>query len=394
MAISPSKRAGALLLFGETYHHPNILYKTGFLAPDPVIYLERDGKGVLYTNVLEFERARKQSGVPEIHHFFELPSARAWAAAPSELDGFAGTIKEILQTRGVDEVAVEPDFPAYLADRLRQDDIAVQPRPDLFAEMRRHKRPEEITTIATVEAAGLEGLRAALRLIARSRPDSQGILQVGGEALTSERLIAAIEGRLLELGCTTEDTIAAAGPQSADPHAHGTGPIRVGQPIVLDIYPFSKTSRYWGDLTRTVIKGPIPDELRRMHDAVLRAQELGLRMVRPGVKGAEIHRAICQLFREAGYASLPPEFSQPASAARFIHGTGHGLGLEVHEAPRIGMSEGQVLEVNDVVTIEPGLYDPAVGGVRIEDLVAVTAEGCRNLTPFPKDLEAERLAQA
>jgi len=383
-----------ILLFGETYHHPNLLYKTGFLAPDPIVYLEQNGKGTLYTNVMEFERARKQSRVTDVHTFFEIPAARAWASAPSEFDGFAGMIKEILKTHGIDAVDVEPDFPTFLADRLRQADVAVQPRGDLFSEMRRRKRPDEVEIIAQVEAAGLEGLRAAIRLIAQSQPDKEGILRIGAEALTSERLTGAIESRLLELGCTTEDTIAAAGPQSADPHAHGTGPIRAGQPIVLDIYPFSKASRYWGDLTRTVVRGPIPAGLRQMHEAVLRAQETGLRMVRPGVQGSEIHRAICKLFREAGYASLPPEFSEPPSAARFIHGTGHGLGLEVHEAPRIGVSEGQVLQEGDVVTIEPGLYDPAVGGVRIEDLVVVTADGCRNLTPFPKDLEVERLAQA
>ncbi len=385
---------GTLLLFGETYHHPNLLYKTRFLAPDPIIYLEQDGKGVLYTNVMEFERAKKQSRVLEVHHFFELPSARQWATASSELEGFAGTIKEILQAQGVDDVAVEPTFPTFLADRLREADVAVHPRPDLFTELRRRKRPDEVETIAQVQAAGLDGLRAAIRLIAESQPDGQGVLRTDGEILTSERLTAAIEGRLLELGCTTEDTIAAAGPASADPHAHGSGPIRAGQPIVLDIYPFSKASRYWGDLTRTVVKGPIPDDLRRMHAAVLRAQEEGLRLVRPGAKGADIHRAICALFREAGYASLPAEFSQPPSAARFIHGTGHGVGLEIHEAPRIGQSEGQVLQEGDVVTIEPGLYDPAIGGVRIEDLVVVTADGCRNLTPFPKDLQVESLARA
>jgi len=268
----------------------------------------------------------------------------------------------------------------------------VYKRQDLFTELRRRKRPDEVETIARVQAAGLEGLRAAIRLIAQSQPDAQGILRTDGEILTSERLHAAIEGRLLELGCATVDTIAAAGPISADPHAHGSGPIRAGQPIVIDIYPFSKASRYWGDLTRTVVKGAVPAELRRMHDAVRRAQEEGLRLVRPGAKGADIHRAVCQLFHEAGYASLPPEFSQPASAARFIHGTGHGVGLEIHESPRIGMSEGQVLQEGDVVTIEPGLYDPAIGGVRIEDLVVVTAGGCRNLTPFPKGMEAEQLA--
>src|SRR2546428_5449885 len=134
--------SGVLLLFGETYHHPNLLYKTGFLAPDPIIYLERDGEGVLYTNVMEFERARKQSRVPEVHHFFELPSARQWATASTELEGFAGTIKEILQAHGVDDVAVEPTLPAFLADPLREADAAGHPRPPPFTQLRPRHRPD------------------------------------------------------------------------------------------------------------------------------------------------------------------------------------------------------------------------------------------------------------
>jgi Xaa-Pro aminopeptidase len=380
-------------MFGETYHHPNLLYKTGFLAPDPVIYVETAGVGRLFTSIMESGRARKESRVREVHDFEEFGARELFSRAGGGYQGYAELIRRILADCGLSAISVEPDFPFLLADRLRAADIEVTPVPDYFRGLRRRKRAEEVERIADVEMAGLRGLRAAIRMIAASRAGSDGVLQHDGRALTSERLHAAVETSLIADGCTTEDTIAAGGPQSADPHAHGSGPVRVGEPIVLDIYPFDKASRYWGDLTRTVVAGKPPPGLERMHAAVLAAQEEGLRMVRPGVNGREIHRAVCRVLYEAGYSSLMPEYSDPPSAARFIHGTGHGLGLEIHEQPSIGDLDS-VLEEGDVVTVEPGLYDPQVGGVRIEDLVLVTTGGHRNLTPYPKSLSPSELAAA
>jgi Xaa-Pro aminopeptidase len=382
-----------LLMFGETYHHPNLLYKTGFLAPDPVIYIESGGVGRLFTSIMESGRARKESRFQEVHDFEEFGARELFSRAGGGYQGYAELIRRILADARLSAVSVEPDFPFLLADRLRSTDIEVVPAPDYFRGLRRRKRPDEIKRIAAVEMAGLRGLRAAIQLIASSRVASDGVLQHDGRPLTSERLHAAIETSLIGDGCTTEDTIAAGGPQSADPHAHGTGPLHSGQPIVLDIYPFDKATRYWGDLTRTVVPGNPAPELQRMHAAVLAAQEQGLRMVRPGVNGRDIHRAVCRVLHEAGYSSLIPEYAQPPSAARFIHGTGHGLGLEIHEQPSIGDLDS-VLEEGDVVTVEPGLYDPQLGGVRIEDLVLVTTDGHQNLTPYPKGLSPAELAAA
>jgi len=164
--------------------------------------------------------------------------------------------------------------------------------------------------------------------------------------------------------------------------------LRVGLPIVLDIFPYDKRTRYWGDMTRTVVRGAPPPEVERMWDAVLEAQQAGLDAVRPGASGRDVHFACSDVFKEHGYGSLAKPYRDIKSAARFIHGTGHGLGLEIHEFPRIGDVD-VTLEVGDVITVEPGLYDPQFGGIRIEDLVVVTEEGCRNLTPLPKVLHLD-----
>jgi Xaa-Pro aminopeptidase len=206
-----------------------------------------------------------------------------------------------------------------------------------------------------------------------------GVLHYNGIPLTAERLRTEIDSILMREGMEPGTPIVAAGPGAADPHFTGSGPIREGEAIVMDVFPRSKESRYFADMTRTVVKGKPSDELRSMYDAVLRAQERALSMIRPGVNGREIHEAVEAIFAEEGFAGEGP-------GPRYIHGTGHGVGLDIHEGPGLSTQDVNLAE-GDVVTVEPGLYDPAVGGVRIEDLVVVTADGNRNLTRFPKSFE-------
>ena len=187
-------------------------------------------------------------------------------------------------------------------------------------------------------------------------------------------------------GCAADaGTIVAGGVQATDPHEEGHGPLRSGEAIILDIFPVDKASRYYADMTRTVIKGEPNEELQKMYDAVLESQEAALGMIRAGVNGKDIHQKVSDVLHERGYKTLvhDQEEGTPLRTG-FFHGTGHGVGLEIHEAPRISLSDDE-LRLGDVVTVEPGLYDPQVGGVRIEDLVVVTEDGCRNLTDFPKE---------
>ena len=217
------------------------------------------------------------------------------------------------------------------------------------------------------------------------------MLQLDGAPFTAERLRAIVEGRLLELGYASDGAIIAPGPQAADPHMMGSGPLHRGEPIVMDIFPQHKTSRYWADMTRTVAKGEPAEEILRMYEVVKRAQDAGIKALRPGITGREVHELVEDIIFEAGYDTLRPgqQHRAPANGALpkgFIHGTGHGVGLEIHEAPSVGRGGTAPLAVGDVVTVEPGVYDPEIGGVRLEDMLLITPEGSRNFTRAPRQL--------
>jgi Xaa-Pro aminopeptidase len=371
-----------VLLFGETYHHPNILYRTGFLVPDPVVVVDRGGADtVLWVSALEEGRARKQASVGEVRSTMELeiPAPRPGG---NEYDGWAALVTAVCREHGLNAVDVDAEFPSVLADHLRQHDVDVRPRTDIYQQRRRIKTAQEIEWITATENAGMAALQKAIDVIAAAEI-RDGLLVRDGRNLSSADLIFAVESHLLENGNSTVDSICCGGPESSDPHRTESEVIRAGLPIVLDIYPVDKRTRYWGDMTRTVVRGTPPPEVMRMWDAVLEAQQAGLDAVRPGVNGRDVHFACCEVFKQHGYGSLPKPYRDIQSDARFIHGTGHGLGLEIHEYPRISEAD-VVLEVGDVITVEPGLYDPRFGGIRIEDLVVVTETGCWNLTTLPK----------
>lgn len=372
-----------ILLFGESYHHPNIFYRTGFLAPDPVVVVDRGGDDtVLWTSRLEEGRARKEARVGRVRCTEELDWAEKMARAGAEQDAWAVLVESICRAEGLGGVLVDSDFPTIITDHLRGSDLEVRPRGDLYRRERRIKTAEEVDWIAATENAGMDGLQRAIDVIAAAEI-RDGLLWHQGRPLTGEDLVLAVESRLLELGCTTNDSICCGGPDSADPHRRTSDVIRAGLPIVLDIFPFDKTTRYWGDMTRTVVRGTPPAEVQAMWEAVLEAQQAGLDAVRPGANGRDVHYACCDVFARRGYGSLAKPYRHIESEARFIHGTGHGLGLEIHEFPRVGDVD-VTLEVGDVVTVEPGLYHPGLGGIRIEDLVVVTEDGHRNLTTLPK----------
>ena len=373
----------AVLLFGETYHHPNVLYRTHFLAPDPVVVVDRGGDDTtLWVSTLEEGRARKEARVGTVRSTAELDMAEKMRRAGSEQDSWSLLLEAVCRAHELTSVSVDGDFPALLADKLRAADVEVAPRNDLYRRARRIKTDSEIEMLAHIESVAMEGVQRAIDIIAAADIED-GLLMRGGRPISGTDLAAAVESRMLELGGVADDSICCGGPESSDPHRSSSDVLRAGLPIVLDIFPFDKTTRYWGDMTRTVVRGHTPPEVERMWEAVRDAQQTGLDAVRPGVNGRDIHLAICDVFKDRGFASLPEGYRDIKSDARFIHGTGHGVGLEIHEYPRIGDVD-VTLEPGDVITIEPGLYDPRLGGIRIEDLVVVTDDGHRNLSPMPK----------
>jgi Xaa-Pro aminopeptidase len=250
---------------------------------------------------------------------------------------------------------------------------------------RRQKDEQEIEYIRNAQKITEEVMELACRTVAHATAHTDGILHVDGSPLTSERLRTLIDIWLLERECSNPGAIVAGGPVGADCHDHGHGPLRTGEPVIVDIFPRDKKTLYNGDCTRTVVHGDIPTEVARMHAAVVASKAAATAAVRAGVTGEQVHEATIGAILAAGYQMGLPSSDAPDSFTSMTHGTGHGLGLEVHEPPLLAAG-GPPLVVGDVVTIEPGLYCKAIGGVRVEDMVVVRENGCENLNALHEGL--------
>lgn len=357
-------------------------YLSGFTAPDPFVAVYHDGGLTLFVSGLEYGRAQKDAADAEVLRHSDY-GYRSLQEQLGQAGGKAEAIRRLLVDRGIESVLVPERFPLETADELRARgiDVTVTPEP-IIGELRATKTDAEIDAIETTQQANEAAMATAEQLL-EAAAVKDGVLVHDGEPLTSECVKRAIEHTLLDHDCALEETIVAGGAQAADPHDRGSGPLPADKPIVIDIFPRDSASKYHADMTRTFIKEPPSEELARRYQVTKDAHETALSALEPGVTGATVHDAVCDVFEEAGYATLR---SDPETETGFIHSTGHGVGLAVHERPRISAAGGE-LAAGNVVTVEPGLYDPSVGGIRIEDLVVVadTETGYRNLTDYPKE---------
>ena len=374
------KLTGSLLIVGAPEKMPDLLYATGFSAVDPVVYLQTAGQRYLVVPSLEAGRAARQvkRGV-KVMTPADLVHRRA-AARKRENWIFA-----LLRHAHAQRVIVPAYFPVGLARRLEQKGFRVRVAPAEVFPGRAVKNAGEIRRMQRVQQAAVQAMRRAVALIRRAAIRPDGLLSVDGWVLTSERVRREIDQALLENDGAATETIAAGGTQGADPHERGSGPLRAGEPIVLDIFPRGRENGYWGDLTRTVVRGRATPEVRRMYRAVKRAQDSALRKVRAGAAVASIHREVRRVFQSTGFSTA----WRGADSEGFIHNTGHGIGLEVHEGPILGDVPGR-LRAGHVVTVEPGLYYRRFGGMRIEDAVLVTSKGRRLLARCPSYFELGR----
>jgi Xaa-Pro aminopeptidase len=366
-------------------------YLSGFDAPDPFVSLyvpSRDGRdtetGVhLLVSSLEYGRARKESSAASVSRLVDY-DCRARIAEHGSVVGRARTLATFLADHAAGSVLVPADFPLGEADALREAGVDVTPDgTDVVTTIRATKTPTEIGHVREAQRANEAAMAAAERLLGGSTVASDGTLQYDGETLTSERIKEEIEITLLRHGCGLDETIVACGADAADPHDRGSGPLRADESVIVDVFPRSKETKYHADMTRTFVKGDASPELRHRFEVTDAARRAALDAVEPGVTGEAVHDVVCDVYEEAGYPTLR---SDPETEVGFIHSTGHGVGLDVHELPRVSPDGGE-LQPGHVVTIEPGLYDPSVGGVRIEDLVVVTEDGHENLTDYPVELE-------
>jgi len=377
-----------LLFYADGYKFPDVYHTTRFLAPDPIIALEDVEELVIVASSLEEGRARKESRATTIVNMNEYGAQELSGRGISGAEFWATIMKRFLDERGLKRVAVPPYFPLAEADRLREMGIELVIVEDL-RERRRVKRPDEIEAIEAAQRATEVAWRDGVDAIRRATARADRTLELDGAVFTAERLRAIVESALLERGYASDGAICAPGAQSADPHQIGTGPLHAGEPIVMDIFPQHKQTRYWADMTRTVSKGEPAAEIRKIYDVVKRAQDAGIKALRPGVTGREVHELVEDIIWRAGYDTLRPGHKKDPSDPTprgFIHSTGHGVGLEIHEAPAISRSGTKPLVAGDVVTIEPGVYDPVIGGVRLEDMLVITEAGARNLTNAPREL--------
>jgi Xaa-Pro aminopeptidase len=301
---------------------------------------------------------------------------------------FGDIIAAIFRQRRIRAARVPANFSLIHAQHLREHGIRVETNDRPIFPQRELKRPDEVRAIERSLRTTEAGLAAGIATIRASRPGKDGRLRLGGSVLTSERVRAEIDIAMIRLGGIGAHTIVAGGDQGCEPHDRGSGPLRANQAIILDVFPRDERSGYYGDMTRTVVRGKASDALRRQFAAVREAQRAALRTIRAGIDGHTVHRAVQKVFDDRGYKTGVASPNQKSSARQqgFFHGTGHGLGLQVHEAPRMGAVPCR-LRAGHVVTVEPGLYYPGVGGIRIEDVVLVTTNGCRMLSNFPVALE-------
>ena len=372
--------AHALLMIGDTERNADLYYATRFRAPDPFVFVWTETEKILMVSNLELDRARAQAQVDRVlaSAHYENLVRQAGEETPSPNRVLLGMLRHL----GLQSLRVPADFPLEPADFLRQAGIQIDVAPAPLFPARQVKASEEIAATRTAMQAAERGMAVAVEAIwGASMRD--GTLYLEGEVLTSEHVRRLIHLELMGLDCTASRTIVACGPQSCDPHQEGSGPLRAGEPIIIDIFPRDNNTGYFGDITRTVVKGAAPPALRALYDTVHRGQQLALERVAAGVDGRQIHQAVLDLFTDAGYETG----ERDGHMQGFFHSTGHGLGLEIHEEPRIG-PRAQVLRAGQVVTVEPGLYYPELGGVRLEDVVVVEDGGATNLTTFPVSLEA------
>jgi len=367
----------ALLFYADTHANRDLLHFGRFECHDPFLAFADRGKKVAVLNALEYGRGLKEAAFDEILRLEPLVAAAAHLP-PDPRPGPADVMALLAARRGIAAFVVSEDFPAGLLERLRARGVKTTVATGPVLPEREVKTTREATAIRAGNQVAAAGFAAAEALLRRARISGRRLL-LGGQPLTSERVRLAIEIACLEAGGLAIDTIVAGGDQACDPHCRGTGPLRPKELIIIDIFPRHTASGYYGDMTRTYLKGRATPEQRALVAAVAAAQKAARRVLRGGAISSAVHAECVKVFVARGYETK----ATPTGSVGFFHGTGHGLGLAIHEAPRVSALVRTALQTGIVVTVEPGLYYPGLGGCRIEDVVWLTETGHRLLSKHP-----------
>lgn len=365
------------LLVDRSDKNMDLFYATHFYANDPFIYLELDNEKIMIINEMEYGRALRSATVDRVISSGPFlakvkPSARCYAADLIEL---------VLKEYGQKQLTVSEHTAILVADCLRAKGFELDVIYGPFFPEREFKTKQEIEWLTATQQANDEVMNSVFKFLEQCDIHDDLVVN-NGEPVTAEMLRRFVAVKLLDYDCEAPHTIIACGIQGSDPHELGHGPIRPNQTIIMDMFPHSTNTFYWADMSRTVVKGKASDEVKRIYDAVLTAQEKALAMLGPGVNGADVHRVVLDTFSRLGFKT---EYVQ-GRIQGYFHGTGHGVGLDIHEKPSLG-DRGSILKPGHVITIEPGLYYHETGAVRLEDIGLVTETGFRNFARTPKFLE-------
>jgi Xaa-Pro aminopeptidase len=373
-----------VLIFADSVTSPEMRHEVPVVVPDPFLYAEKDGQRYVVSAAFEVDRVN-EIGIeasPWEHYGYD---ALIETGMPREEIVWKHVNLNACRELGITDAVVPRSFPTLAADHLRENGITLEPDHKFFADRRRVKNEAELEGIRKAQKAAEAAMGAARDLIFRAEP-SNGEVKVDGETLTSERLKATIRRVFSEHGVSGDDFIVSHGAQTAIGHELGHGPIAPNEPIVIDLWPKDPDSACYADMTRTYVVGEAPEELVKYHGLVKEALDQSFAATKAGVAGSAVYTLVCELFEEHGQKTSLSKAPGEVLDEGFFHGLGHGVGLEVHEAPSLGRGGTGDLVAGDVVTLEPGLYRPGFGGCRLEDLILVTENGAENLTDFPYDL--------
>src|SRR5918996_4126222 len=375
----------AILIIGDTMRNPELRHEVPLGIPDPFVYAEVDGRRIVAISSMEATRVEALGTGLEVRPIEEFGADEIRRSGLNVYEAAKQLNLRIVKGLGIDQATVPRGFPIGFADALRAAGVELTVDQSLFDDRRRRKSARELAGIRRAQKAAEAGVAGARELLGRSERVDGG-LSLEGETLTCELLKERIQAEFLRHGALAEEMIVSHGPQTAVGHDMGSGAIGADDVVLLDLFPVDLESACYADLTRTLVVGDGPDELPEWHALCREALELAVAEVRPGADGPAIHRLVSEFFAERGF---PTQLTKPAGEGLldgFYHGLGHGVGLEVHEAPGLGML-GQELVAGDVITIEPGLYRYGFAGVRVEDLLLVTEDGYERLTDCPYELE-------
>jgi Xaa-Pro aminopeptidase len=383
---TPPTQNSVYVLAGIPASNRGLYRELRFSVGDPVALIIRPVPGgrTLILRDIEMRRARQHARADEV--CCPKDFAPSSGLSGDRETATAQATAECLRRHGISQVTVDRTLPMIYAHYLAQAGVQVVCDPEWGIAERRQKNEQEVQSLAKAQEVTEGAIRMACELIASASVDVDGILRCDGQPLTSERVRYAINVFLLERGFQNEFSIVAGGPAGADCHNIGSGILRTEQPVIVDIFPRDGATLYHGDCTRTVVHGAIPPEVQRMHAAVVAAKKAATAACYAGKSGQDVHEATRSVIKAHGYEMGLPSDDAPATYCAMTHGTGHGIGLDVHEPPLLDQG-GPTLLPADALTVEPGLYCRAVGGVRVEDMVIVRDKECENLNRLHEGLD-------